>query len=102
MTQHEEQLHALEDAYTSLALDEALQALRAHFSGRIAFSTSLGLEDQVITDAIFRNNLDVDVFTLDTGRNFKETYDTLAETVQHYAKPIRVMYPQTQAIEQYV
>ncbi|TXH70251.1 MAG: phosphoadenylyl-sulfate reductase [Thiothrix sp.] len=102
MTQHDAQLHTLESAYTSLALDEALQALRAHFSGRIAFSTSLGLEDQVITDAIFRNNLDVDIFTLDTGRNFKETYDTLAETVKHYGKPIRAMYPQTEIIQQYV
>lgn len=102
MTQHDEQLHALESAYAHFALDEALRALRAHFSGRIAFSTSLGLEDQVITDAIFRNDLDVDVFTLDTGRNFKETYDTLAETVKHYGKPIRAMYPQTEAIQQYV
>lgn len=101
MTQHDEQLHALEEAYTSLALDEALRDLRDHFSGRIAFSTSLGLEDQVITDAIFRNQLDIDVFTLDTGRNFKETYDTLAETVQHYGRPIRVMYPQTEAIQEY-
>lgn len=102
MTQHDEQLHALESAYTQFTLGEALRALRAHFSGRIAFSTSLGLEDQVITDAIFRNHLDVDVFTLDTGRNFKETYDTLAETVKHYGQPIRAMYPQTEAIQQYV
>lgn len=102
MTQDDEQLHALESSYTSLALDEGLQALREHFSGRIAFSTSLGLEDQVITDAIFRNHLDVDVFTLDTGRHFKETYDTLAETVKHYGQPIRAMYAQTEAIQQYV
>lgn len=102
MTQHEEQLYALESAYTGLALEQALLALRDHFSGRIAFSTSLGLEDQVLTDAIFRHQLDFDVFTLDTGRHFKETYTTLAQTTQHYGKPIRVMYPQTQALEQYV
>lgn len=96
------QLPALEAAFAGLPLAGALQALRAHFTGRIAFSTSLGLEDQVITDAIFRQDLDVDVFTLDTGRNFKETYDTLAATVQHYGKPIRAVYPQTEAIEQYV
>lgn len=102
MTITAEQLQALEDTFATLSLAEALVTLRQQFDGRIAFSTSLGLEDQVISDAIFRNDLDVDVFTLDTGRNFKETYDTLDATVKHYGKPIRAMYPQTQAVEQYV
>ncbi len=102
MTLSAADLQALHDEFADLTLDEALIALRQRFSGRIAFSTSLGLEDQVITDAIFRNNLDIDVFTLDTGRNFKETYDTLDATVKKYAKPIRAFYPQTLAIEHYV
>ena len=67
MTLSAADLQALHDEFADLTLDEALIALRQRFSGRIAFSTSLGLEDQVITDAIFRNNLDIDVFTLDTG-----------------------------------
>lgn len=102
MTLNVEPLHTLHADFADLTLDEALIALRQRFDGRIAFSTSLGLEDQVITDAIFRNGLDIDVFTLDTGRNFAETYDVLDETHKKYGKPIKAFYPQTEAIERYV
>ena len=88
--------------FGGLSLSKSLQQLREHFSGRIVFSTSLGLEDQAITDAIFRNNLDIEVFTLDTGRNFPETYRTLAETREKYGKPIKAYYPDTTALEQFV
>lgn len=102
MTVNTAPLHTLHADFAELTLDEALIALRQRFDGRIAFSTSLGLEDQVITDAIFRNNLDIDVFTLDTGRNFSETYDVLDATRKQYGKPIKAFYPQTTAIEHYV
>ncbi|UJS24865.1 phosphoadenylyl-sulfate reductase [Thiothrix winogradskyi] len=102
MTVNTAPLHTLHADFAELPLDEALIALRQRFDGRIAFSTSLGLEDQVITDAIFRNGLDIEVFTLDTGRNFSETYDVLDATHKKYAKPIKAFYPQTQAIEHYV
>lgn len=102
MTRASTQLRELSAEFEGLELDLALIALRQRFTGKIAFSSSLGLEDQVISDAIFRNDLDIEVFTLDTGRNFKETYDTLDATYKKYAKPIRAYYPQTQAIEHYV
>ncbi|WP_020394814.1 phosphoadenylyl-sulfate reductase [Thiolinea disciformis] len=98
MTASLEQLNA---QYQDLGLSLALTALREHFKGRIVFSTSLGLEDQVITDAIFRNGLDIDVITLDTGRNFPETYKTLEETQRKYGRKIKVFYPKTEVIEQY-
>lgn len=88
--------------FNNLTLSQSLQTLREHYTGRIVFSTSLGLEDQAITDAIFRNDLDIEVFTLDTGRNFQETYTTLDETRKKYGKPISVYYPQTAAVEAYV
>lgn len=102
MTLNTAPLHTLHADFADLTLDEALIALRQRFDGRIAFSTSLGLEDQVITDAIFRNDLDIDVFTLDTGRNFSETYGVLDATRKKYGKPIKAFYPQTEAIERYV
>ncbi|EIJ36483.1 phosphoadenylyl-sulfate reductase [Thiothrix nivea] len=102
MTLNTAPLQTLNAEFADLMLDEALIALRQRFDGRIAFSTSLGLEDQVITDAIFRNDLDIEVFTLDTGRNFSETYDVLDVTRKKYGQPIRAYYPQTEAIEHYV
>ncbi|MEZ5534608.1 MAG: phosphoadenylyl-sulfate reductase [Thiolinea sp.] len=92
----------LNQTFKGHSLSQSLQNLREQFNGRIVFSTSLGLEDQAITDAIFRNDLDIEVFTLDTGRNFQETYKTLEETRRKYNQPIKAYYPQTEAVESYV
>jgi len=68
--------------------------------GKTCFSSSLGQEDQVLTDYIFRNSLAVDVFTLDTGRLFQETYDTLSSTVQKYKREIKCYFPNQQDVEE--
>jgi phosphoadenosine phosphosulfate reductase len=66
---------------------------------KVTFSTSLSAEDQVITDIIFRNELDIEIFTLDTGRMFPETYSTLQKTLDKYQKSIKVYYPEAAEIE---
>ena len=50
----------------------------------IVFSTSLGIEDQVITHLICRNSMPVEFFTLDTGRLFPETLNLIRETENTY------------------
>lgn len=82
--------------------EEALALLAEEFPGKIVFSTSLGYEDQVISHFIFSTNLPIDVFTLDTGRLFNETYSVLNSTLERYKTPIKVMYPQTEALEKLV
>ncbi len=82
--------------------ENALAMLANYFPGQITFSTSLGYEDQVITHFIFSNNLPIEVFTLDTGRLFSETYSVFESTLQRYKKPIKTYYPQTSAIEKLV
>ncbi|MDO8998260.1 MAG: phosphoadenylyl-sulfate reductase [Bacteroidota bacterium] len=82
--------------------EESLAMLAKEFSGKIVFSTSLGYEDQVITHFIFSNNLPIEIFTLDTGRLFNETYSVLSSTLERYKKPITVMYPQTNQLEKLV
>lgn len=67
-----------------------------------AFSTSLAWEDQVITHVIFSYNLPIKVFTLDTGRLFPETYNTLQATRKKYGKQIEVYFPQSETIEELV
>ena len=59
-----------------ISIVTSLEMLADRFPGAITFSTSFGLEDQVITHFIFENNLPIRVFTLDTGRLFPETYST--------------------------
>ncbi|MCF2504459.1 phosphoadenylyl-sulfate reductase [Dyadobacter sp. CY107] len=81
---------------------ESLAILAELFPGEVVFSTSLGYEDQVITDFILKNNLNITIFTLDTGRLFIETYMTLQKTNNRYDTKIKVYYPQTQSVEEMV
>lgn len=81
---------------------ESLRILQELFPGEVVFSTSLGYEDQVISDMIFSNGIPIEVFTLDTGRLFEETQKTLQRTNKRYATQIRTYYPETEAIEELV
>ncbi len=84
----------------SKPIEEAIRLLVQVYPGKVAFSTSFGHEDQVVTDIIFRNKLEVRVFTLDTGRLFEETYQTYYETLGKYkAAVIETFFPEKTAVE---
>ena len=83
----------------------ALDVLRwflTEFDGKVAFSTSLGAEDQVIACMIASIDTSADIFTLDTGRLFPESYDLIDLTAKKYGLNIRVMFPQADKVEQMV
>jgi phosphoadenosine phosphosulfate reductase len=80
--------------------DDALRIIAAAFPGKVTFSTSLGYEDQVITDFIFSNKIPISIFTLDTGRLFSETYLLLNSTRERYQRQVHVYSPQTNAVEE--
>lgn len=81
---------------------EVLQWFLKDFEGKVAFSTSLGVEDQVITYMIARIDKSADIFTLDTGRVFPETYDLMDLTAKKYGLKIRVMFPDASQVEEMV
>ncbi|WP_162340890.1 phosphoadenylyl-sulfate reductase [Cyclobacterium salsum] len=85
-----------------LPVAEGLTLLTDLFPGEVVFSTSLGQEDQVITEVIAKHQLPVKVFTLDTGRLFYETYDLLAKTIVKYGLDIQPYYPETEAVQDLV
>ena len=80
-------------------LDKRIHAIREALPGRIAFSTSLGLEDQAVLHAIAGSGADIDVFTLDTGRHFPETLETIAASQDRYHLPIRLVAPEAGDVE---
>ena len=86
----------------NLSLEEGLKFITEKISGGVVFSTSLGQEDQVITDAIFKNNLPVKIFTLDTGRLFYEHYELLAKNNARYKTKTKVYFPEASDVEKYV
>lgn len=81
---------------------EILQFAYKQFGPRLKFATSLGEEDQVLTDMIAGVQPEIKIFTLDTGRLFPETYDLLAKTQKRYPVRIEVYYPDTQAVQEMV
>lgn len=81
---------------------EALRFLAGQYPGKIVFSTSFGWEDQVITHMIFANDIPIEVFTLETGRLFPETYYVWNRTLEIYKKPIHAYFPDAQALQQMV
>lgn len=76
-----------------------IRILTEEFPGAVAFSTSFGQEDQVLADIIWKNQLPVRVFTLDTGRLFQETYDLMDLTRARYKQPFEIYFPETAAVE---
>ena len=76
-------------------------ALVAGLDGRAVFTTSLGIEDQVITAAIGNNKLAVDVVTLQTGRLFNETAALIDKTEEAYGLLIKRYHPEQVDIDAY-
>jgi phosphoadenosine phosphosulfate reductase len=84
------------------SLPEAVSLVADLFPGKVVFSSSLGQEDQVLTDIIFKNNLPVKIFTIDTGRLFNETYELLDKTTARYKKQVQVYFPDATDVETFV
>lgn len=97
-----EHLSHLQDLFHNLPIDAALKQTVDLFPGKVKFSSSLGQEDQVLTDIIGRNKIGVTIFTLDTGRLFYETYETLEKTEARYKIKINVFFPQPEAVQKMV
>lgn len=95
-------LNEVKSAVTALKPSDGLKWLGDHFGSTARFSTSLGLEDQVISYWIGTQGLPIEVFSLDTGRLFQETYDVLQLTRTKYKLPIKVYYPDATQVEQMV
>lgn len=68
----------------------------------VVFASSLGAEDQVLMDVIYRESLPIDIFTIDTGRLPQETHDLLLAVEQHYGQKPNVFFPKQESIESYV
>jgi phosphoadenosine phosphosulfate reductase len=86
----------------SRGIGDRLVLARRHMPGRMVFTTSFGLEDQILTDAIAGLNLDIELVTLDTGRLFPQTYAVWSETERRYGRRIRAFYPAQQSLEELV
>ena len=67
----------------------------------IVFTTSLGIEDQVVTDALAAALGSARIVTLDTGRLFDETVALIDETEERYGISIERYHPGAEEVERY-
>ena len=79
------------------------EAIVAYFieqlGDKIALSSSLGAEDQVLTHMVAQINSKTKIFTLDTGRLFPETYDLIDRTSRKYKLSIQVYFPDAEKVQ---
>jgi len=65
-------------------------------------ASSLSAEDMVIADAILRNGLGIEIFTLDTGRLHSETLNVVAAIRERYGHEVQIFRPDPDAVADYV
>jgi len=82
--------------------EEILSYFSDKYSKKLAFGTSLGAEDQVLTYFLSRINSKAKIFTLDTGRLFPETLDLIDKTNNRYKVKIEVFFPEAAQVEEMV
>ncbi len=92
----------LNKRFKKSAPEEIIAWFLNEFDGKVAISSSMGVEDQIITHMAVNVKKDVDIFTLDTGRLFPETYDLIQQTNDHYGIRIHVYFPDNREVEDMV
>jgi len=92
----------LSNKLSGKSFDEILAWFLTEYKGRIALSSSLGAEDQVLTDMIMKIAPDTKIFTLDTGRLFYETYELIEKTSLRYKFKMEIFFPDSEKVQQMV
>jgi phosphoadenosine phosphosulfate reductase len=90
---------ALQGRDTEDAVREVLRILPAD---RVVLASSLSIEDQVLTHMLCAVQAQPRIFTLDTGRLFPETYETMERTMRQYGFRYEVLAPDTRELEEMV
>lgn len=93
------QIEKWNNKYRNADFSNLLNELCKIYPNKITFSTSFNIEDQVITHFIVTHHYNVEIFTLDTGRMFQETYNVWSETEKKYGIKIKTYFPDASDVE---
>ncbi len=97
-----ERIAELNKKFSKKPVEEVLEYFSTAYKGKIALSTSLGAEDQVLTHMISKIDRKVKVFTLDTGRMFPEIYELIDKTNKTFEIEIITYFPNSVQLEKMV
>lgn len=95
-------IQELNDKFRDAPAEDVVGYFLQAYKGRIALSSSLSLEDQVLTDLIVRQDRSARIFTLDTGRLFPETYQLIDKTNLTYGINLEVFFPDYKEVQRMV
>ncbi len=82
--------------------EDILELVVPEFGSKMQLASSMGAEDQVITHMISQLESGIEIFTLDTGRMFYETYELIQKTEARYGLKINIMFPDTDKVQKMV
>jgi phosphoadenosine phosphosulfate reductase len=101
-TEQQNIIAKINESWKDLSIPERFENLKNLNLEGVTFSNSFSLEDQIITHYIVTKNVDVEQFTLDTGRMFPEIYSVHHETEIKYKIKIKTFFPNSDAVEDFV
>lgn len=93
-------LKILNSELETLTAEEVLESLSKIFDSGIALSMSLQVEDVTLLDMLHKLQIPVKVYSLDTGRLHKETYQMIDTLRFKYNKEITIYFPDHEKVEQ--
>ena len=86
----------------SLKAEEILHEAFKFFNKNVEVAVSFGAEDVVLIDMVSKLKIDIGIFTIDTKRLNKETYDLIKEIKQKYNLKIEILYPNESSVRKMV
>jgi phosphoadenosine phosphosulfate reductase len=85
-------------------VEHSVAQLRASVSEfkNVCYANSLGAESMVLTDLIWGSVPEIEMFSIDTGRLYPETYDLIERLQNRYGRALRIYYPEASDVEDWV
>lgn len=96
-----ENIVTLNNRFADKSAEDLLTFFLKEYKGRIGLASSLGLEDQVLTDIVLKIDPETTVFSIDTGRLFPETYSLIDSTNSVYNIKLNIYFPKNETVEEY-
>ncbi len=97
-----EEIKALNEQFSDTNPIEVIKYFADKYDDKIALSSSLGAEDQVLTQMLTSVKENPHIFTLDTGRLFSETYELIDRTSKKYKIKLKVYSPKAEPVQKMV
>ncbi len=98
----DDRINVWKERFAKAPAEEIIRFFNQEFGPLVCLSSSMGAEDQVLTDMVLKVNPAFRIFTLDTGRVFPETLDLIDKTREHYHTEIEVFFPDFNLVQQMV